>query len=815
MKKIVLFFSLLLAVAAGAQNTMNNPLTLGAFEESLSDAGMKNLGTLFETNWPKDAKTGKDCAWVRVRYVNMTEKDLAALNFKGIDVVRREANKNEQTLTLFVAPVEAKGSYLEVSHPSIGLSNRLHDFTLKPKAIYYITLRREASTTITIDVKPSNVVCILDGTKRADGNGNIADVSLGKHHLQLQLNGVTVKEDDIDVTEDNIRFDYDVRKKRTITFDSDPADCDLLLDGEIVGRTPMSINLPYGSYHIEARVSAKEKDEKDITVDGASAANVKLSPIPRKRLTFSAKYNGQKVNAGLSIDGKKEPETQLAYTKDLVVGKRYKITMDYKNASTTHNVKVRKKMSSNMEYTISANNTFLWPWERYFDDAPWGFTAGYVSKQWVSRGGGHIYRGNAAWGPFGQCDPENERLHGIQLGWQYNPCYEFGLGLHTGLFAEIYSSSTKEEIRSINYNTSFNELSLYVPAHLLYRFPLGDETALYLHGGLGLDFGLLGFYSNSDGWVSNRYNNFYGKDGFPGRFNLSSEIGFGVRHKRLMLDFQYSKGITNHEDTRFTYFDKNGVGETKTKQNKLSLGLSYMYGGDYRRTRWVWEQLDEAYPWGVSVAYVSKQWVAKSGDRTYKGNAVWGQFADQDVEDCRLHGIQIGVDYNPLFERGWGFYTGCFFEIYGSFTDEPVTFSQYSYTEYDSFFSMDMYIPAHLSFWLPLGDESAIQLRGGLGFDLGLLGEFSEMSSSSSDYSSSSTSSSTGYTDYYGCDGFPNAFNVSAEIALDVRIRNVSVFTQLSMGLNNHDSVKFLDFGSGDHVKVSQNKFTFGAAYNF
>ena len=66
MKKIVLFFSLLLAVAAGAQNTMNNPLTLGAFEESLSDAGMKNLGTLFETNWPKDSKTGKDCAWLRI-----------------------------------------------------------------------------------------------------------------------------------------------------------------------------------------------------------------------------------------------------------------------------------------------------------------------------------------------------------------------------------------------------------------------------------------------------------------------------------------------------------------------------------------------------------------------------------------------------------------------------------------------------------------------------------------------------------------------------------------------------------------------------
>ena len=125
-----------------------------------------------------------------------------------------------------------------------------------------------------------------------------------------------------------------------------------------------------------------------------------------------------------------------------------------------------------------------------------------------------------------------------------------------------------------------------------------------------------------------------------------------------------------------------------------------------------------------------------------------------------------------------------------------------------------MYIPAHLSLWLPLGDESTIQLRGGLGFDIGLLGEFGTVSSSNDNYSSSSSSSS-GYSDYYGEDGFPNAFNVSAEIGLDVRFSNFSFFTQLSMGLTNHDSVKFSEYGAGEHVKVSQNKFTCGAAFNF
>ena len=40
-----------------------------------------------------------------------------------------------------------------------------------------------------------------------------------------------------------------------------------------------------------------------------------------------------------------------------------------------------------------------------------------------------------------------------------------------------------------------------------------------------------------------------------------------------MLQFQYSKGINNHGSYEF-------LGNYKTTQNKLSLGLSYVIGSD-------------------------------------------------------------------------------------------------------------------------------------------------------------------------------------------------------------------------------------------
>ena len=810
MKKIAILFLLILSVGVSAQNIGKNPLKLTNFEESRSESGMKNLGTLFRTNWPKDHKTGRDCAWIRLKYENMTETDLNNLVFKGLDVIEREyteSNRNEQTLTLFVAPVDEGEAYFEVRHSSVGTSNRIYGFTLKPKSIYYITLVREMSTNIIVDVQPSDVFGFLDSEKRTDAFGNIPNVSLGRHILELVQGGRTIKVDTINVTEDNIRFEYDARKKRLISFVSDPSDCDLYLDDQLVGRTPMSIELPYDSYHVEAKTDGK-KDIKDFTVDATSKTTIELEPIRRKRMSFSAVYDGKKVDAGLSVNGKREPEIKSVYTLDLAEGERYNITMDYRRSSVSHDIKIRKKMNPNRVFTISAKNDFLWPWERLFDDATWGFTAGYVSKQWTSRGGGHIYRGNAAWGAYEQCSSENKRLRGVQLGWRYNPTYEFGLGLHTGLFAEIYKSSTDADVYQNGYNSSFSELSLYMPVHVLYRFPLSKHNAFYLHGGLGFDFGLLASYSNSDAWASNDYDAYYGENGFPDRFNMSGEIGFGMRFKRIMLDVQYSKGLTNHKDTRFCYFDENNVEKTKTKQNKISFGLSYMYGGDYNNTNWIWEQLDETCPLGLSIAYVNKRWVARSGNSSYKGNAVWGQFAGENVKDKYLHGVQLGIDYNPLWKNGFGLYSGLFFELYFSSADDGVKFDDYVPT-CDSFYSIDMYVPLHLGLWLPLGDESCIQLHGGLGFDIGCYAEFYNA------FDSKNSSESVGHTDYYGSEGFPDALNTSLELALDARWKHFSIFTQISRGITNHESVIFSDFETTEEVEVSQNKFTLGISYNF
>lgn len=806
MKKLLFLSIILFAITLSAQESGSNLLKLGKFTEVKSEVGGGNLSTVFETDWPKDEMTGRSCAWIRLKYVHFLEKELNDLTFSGLNIIRQRIdkyNQNEQTISLFVAPVDANdNTFFEVKLNNFGSSNRIRNFELKEKGIYEIVLQKEKTTTIIIDAKPSNVKARINREKYSDFNGNIANVPLGKHYIELFLGNTLTKTDSISVTEDNIRFEYDLRKKRTIEFVSDPTDCEILLNGELVGHSPISIELPHGSYRVEARVSAKENDIKDFTVDESLPSVIELEPIRKKRISVSAVYDNHKVQAKLKVNGQVVDELKDAYTLDLPIGKKANITMSYENSSKTREILIREKMNPNQRFTISAKNKFLWPWERFFDDAPWGFTAGYVSKEWVSRGNGYIYHGNAAWGPFPEYDTEGERVSGIQLGWQYNPCYNFGLGLHTGIFAEIYKSSVNSEIPQTGYNSSFKEISLYVPAHLLYRFPLSEETALYLHGGLGFDYGLLGFYSNIDCSANNSYSSYYGEDGFPNRLNISSEIGFGVRLKRLMLDVQYSKGITNHKDIHFSYFDNKKQEGVKTRQNKISISAAYMYGGDYD-TDWLWESLDEDYPWEFTAAYVRKQWVSRYKGSRFKGNAIFGQFYDAKVKNEYLHGVQMGFGYSPVWNRGLGLHTGLYFELYFSGTSNE--YAQLSNgNKLDSYLETAFYIPLHMTLWFPLGDESSVQLRGGLGVDIGCSSEYTDEYDSSVEYE-------------YGEEGFAERMNYSAELGLTLKLGHFGLTYQMSKGLNNHESIIFSEFDVEDREKVytSQNKYTIGLSYNW
>ena len=55
------------------------------------------------------------------------------------------------------------------------------------------------------------------------------------------------------------------------------------------------------------------------------------------------------------------------------------------------------------------------------EDAPIGFTVGYVNKTWRTNFDDGVFHEN----PWGD---ENKRLHGMQFGVVYQPCFPIGFG---------------------------------------------------------------------------------------------------------------------------------------------------------------------------------------------------------------------------------------------------------------------------------------------------------------------------------------------------------------------------------------------------
>lgn len=222
-------------------------------------------------------------------------------------------------------------------------------------------------------------------------------------------------------------------------------------------------------------------------------------------------------------------------------------------------------MGVEQEFKISARNSFVWPWQREYDACPLGFSMGYVTKQWVSKGEGERFKENV-WGD------ENKKLHGLQAGLHFQPCFSWGLGLYTGLFYEYYVSWS-DEMKENGYMDKFQEHCAYMPIHAYYRIPFAKKVALSVHGGIGMDCGIHASFSSTEYENSEPVTDYYGEEGFPKRFNLSAEIGVGIRVGPVQVKGQYSKGLTDHK----FYSD---LGDYKTIQNKLSLSVSWVFSSN-------------------------------------------------------------------------------------------------------------------------------------------------------------------------------------------------------------------------------------------
>lgn len=576
MKKTILFAVVVLQVFfAAAQNNENYKILLQNFKEVFNAPQPEK--------WPKDANGNMDCALIRVIVEGLVQKEAEEVYFGFAQNTpayphKLEMNGERCVLNIFITPSD-ESTYIDAALDSYGKSNRVNIPELKERHCYEITLMNNKRLPISFKTEPSNAVVRLENGEKITTPGTMNNVVAGRHFVTVTLDGKTLLKDTINVSESNVHFDYDLRPKKSVTFTSNPSDIDLFVDDKLVGRTPLTISLPYKSYKVEARKSQEEIDVRTINVSDYSDPNVKLSPLEKKTFNVYAMYKGSPVAASLYVEGELYSKTPLInYRLTYPLKNKYSMEMVYNGNRKEKTVKITKEMESDIEFDINDSKPILWPWQREYDARPIGLSIGYVNKQWVAEN--DEFKGVLPWQTIGY-DADGTTLHGLQLGLHAQPCFSWGGGIYSGLFFEYYYSAS-DLSRQIGYEKEtdmfdrYHELNLYVPLHLYYRIPFSYNVALSLRAGLGMDCGLYNNLTSSENDNKEPDEDFYDRDRMPNRFNFSAEFGVGLRIVNVQLNAQYSKGLSSDGE----YINIDGMG-FKTVQNKFSFSISYLIPGYY------------------------------------------------------------------------------------------------------------------------------------------------------------------------------------------------------------------------------------------
>ena len=566
MNRLITFITIVLCASINclAQKEVS-PYKLGDIKHIQNSQLFKMLGP--KNEW-KDDFNGAPCALICVKFVNMPKDEIRSLQFllNGNAAATTDKLDYEAKEMWVFVPATKNGIFEIVDSKGI-YSNRISNLKLKSKECYEATLTCDKRQTINIHTLPIGARIMLDGEHVSTGQFN--DVTHGIHTIEISYNGTIMKTAQIEVSDINNSFEFDLRPKKKFKIKTDPSDAVISINGKDMGFSPLEIELPHDNYLIEARLSETETDSKTITVNEFTE-DILLEPIKRKSFEVSAVYQSKPVEADLYVDGQIYKDKQgniisgqYRYTFTEPIGREMKMRMSFGGASSERKIKVTQDMNPNQQFEIKPRNSITWPWERDYDTDAGGVSFAYVQKQLVTKGNSEQLKENGIWD-----NSEGKWLSGMQFGMHFQPAFSWGLGVYTGLFYELYMSFND----NYDYNM-YMEHDLYLPIHAYYRIPFGEKIALKIHGGLGLSYAIAGTFSQTDdSYGYEDITDVLGNDAYPNAFNMTLDIGLSFRIKNVQINASYCKGLNDHGS--YHYID-NGY---KTTQNKMTIGASWVIG---------------------------------------------------------------------------------------------------------------------------------------------------------------------------------------------------------------------------------------------
>lgn len=380
---------------------------------------------------------------------------------------------------------------------------------------------------------------IADLVRHPLGNTHINPITLTKREfksiLKEEYPNVNVKEDkydDFGFWDDQVPSYLAFRGKRVRSCDVD------FIDKDLSGfRYYFTFNC--NDYSKEDVMAFTEIICDELKLAGATLETKKLGE--NYVLDYGGKLDGHSIHVSMT---------------------KYENSNHYGVHLSTYPTRSYYASTSNSSSSTSNYKSKYSRWPYYYSNPICGFRLGYVQRSLRVTGGDldepvHIDM-------FGE---ENEVIPGFQLGFLFDPSDWMNMGmfgLNTGVNFEMFFN--KWDSAPSNYYDKYMEMNLNFPLDLTFHIPFSSESALYLHGGLAIDWGIynrLTYSRNSNiepltdvfckHWIDN--------------LNLSYEYGVDLRMKVVMLSLNYQKGFYGHP-----------VFENYTTTiDKLSLGLSFVF----------------------------------------------------------------------------------------------------------------------------------------------------------------------------------------------------------------------------------------------
>ncbi len=161
--------------------------------------------------------------------------------------------------------------------------------------------------------------------------------------------------------------------------------------------------------------------------------------------------------------------------------------------------------------------------------------------------------------------------NGFYVGFDYNLNIIAGLGVQTGLYANMLFSSSKDDLYIATGNSRFTEVDLNIPINLTYTFPLNRDFSIFVYGGPTFQYGVYKnyTYTTSATWTDKTATTSvdYYKDGGHKPFNIYLGGGAGFQAGNIQVKVGYDHTLMNMIDST----------NSKLGRGQIKIGVGFAF----------------------------------------------------------------------------------------------------------------------------------------------------------------------------------------------------------------------------------------------